>query len=179
MRKSIAKMKAASPLKPLWGGLPSFGPDGQTVEPPSATEEEKEIHAVRTRVFQFLKEVQRFVNDYETVEQKAQFEDNGLVRVARFGSYLDRYHYSKQDCMADLRSLLHLLPRHDVAAPRTGSKTLAAELKKSREAAGQTQEQAAAEITIDVKAYGEYERDERRPRKNLEKLEAYIKRHSR
>jgi DNA-binding XRE family transcriptional regulator len=170
-------MQTRHPLQPVWGGLASFIPGVGSVEPPEATEEEKEIQMLREPLSQWLRDAERFVNDRGMAAELQRFRDNGLVRVALHGGYPRRRGYAKQDCIADLHSLIALLKGMREEEHRKERSALAEQLHAAREAAGQSQETAAAEIGIDSKAYAQYERGERQPRRNRLDVMAYIGRH--
>lgn len=184
--KTITKLRSNAPLKPVWGGLPPSTKSGFASRAVvKGTAEELAIQKLREPLSSFLKDAERFVNDYGSPDQRQGFENNGLVRVAYHGGYPERGRYSKQNCLADLGSLKILvwsIPFGLDSSLRKSQQTrrsLAEKLHAARDAAEQTQEQAANEIGVDVKAFGEYERGERSPRANRKKLIGYIDRHLR
>ena len=124
--KSISGMTAQYPLKPVFGGLPRADQQSRIIdEPASYDEEERHIVALREPLSQFLKDAKRFVTDLGTARQKQRFSENTLVEVSFFNGPPGRRGYSKTDCLADLRSLQHLLEevanepaRQDVDRPQ-------------------------------------------------------------
>src|SRR5713101_2175030 len=184
--KLIEDMDTPYPLKPVLGFWPDL-PSGARPSPErlKTMEEERALYAIREPLTRFLLDTKRNVNDSGTPDQKQRFQENGLVRVAFEGGHAQRSRYVKADCLEDLRSLKALLKRIGATGglrePRiqAGRVPLAVKLQSARASAGQTQEQAADEIQIDVKAYNQYERGARVPRSgNLSRLMNYIKKHS-
>ncbi len=106
--KQIAGMGASCPLKPVWGGLPQLDSDGQ-IEPPKFTAEERQIIDLREPLAEFLVDTKRFMTDFGNPGHRQRFHENTLVDVAfRNGSPGPRG-YSRDHCLADLRSLQLLL----------------------------------------------------------------------
>ncbi|HYL92979.1 MAG TPA: helix-turn-helix transcriptional regulator [Alphaproteobacteria bacterium] len=175
---SITSMSALYPLRPVWPGLASFVPNWGIAEPPEASDEEKEIDALHEPLTQFLKDLQRFANDCGTPEEKGRFRDNGLVVVAFQGGKTERSRYAKQDCLADLGSLMALVRGMGCDEHPKSRSELATGLRAARRAAGHSQQKAAGEIDIDVKAFPQYEQGKREPRKNRAKLMTYIRKYS-
>jgi DNA-binding XRE family transcriptional regulator len=181
----VERMTAAFPLAPIWPGLAAAKADHTIGDPPAPTAEDKEIDALRGPLSEFLKDADRFVNDHGTTTQRERFRGNALVHVAFYGRHHERRRYPKADCVADLRSLGRLFG--EVGKSETSGRTakqarrgsLSERFRAAREAAGHTQEQAAAEIGIDAKALSQYERGVRTPRRNRDLLKTYISRHPR
>jgi hypothetical protein len=111
--KQIAGMGASRPLKPVWGGLPQLDSDGQ-IEPPKFTVEERQIIDLREPLAEFLVDTKRFLTDFGDLDQRQRFDENTLVGVACRNGSPGRRGYSKDHCLADLRSLQHLLQQVDV-----------------------------------------------------------------
>jgi DNA-binding XRE family transcriptional regulator len=168
--KRIDGMESDRPLQPVWPGLP---PDE-----PAPTQDEKEIAELRPHLSAWLKDVERHVNFHGTANERDAFVRNGLVQVGFHGNPAGRRSYPKADCLADLQYLIALLKQVRVLNTPTGVGELAERLAAARNFAGHTQAEAADEIGIDQKAYGEYELGRRSPHKNLEKLTRYIEHHS-
>ena len=106
--KQIAGMGASCPLKPVWGGLPQLDSDGQ-IEPPKFTAEERQIIGLREPLSEFLVDTKRFITDFGNPGHRQRFLENTLVDVAFRNGSPGRRSYSKDHCLADLRSLLLLL----------------------------------------------------------------------
>jgi DNA-binding XRE family transcriptional regulator len=159
----VTDMTSDYPLRPVFGGLPSFVSGIGRFEPTSSAEEHQ-IFALREPLTHFLKAAERHFNNCATSSERARFQENGLVKVAFQGHHAERRQYHKSDCIADLRSTIALL--RGMGAGEQGKKriSLAEQLRTTRESAGHSQEEAAGRIGIDPKAYGEYERGVRQPR---------------
>ena len=106
--KQIAGMGASCPLKPVWGGLPQLDSDGQ-IEPPKLTAEERQIIDLREPLAEFLVDTKRFMTDFGNPDYRQRFHENTLVDVAFRNGSPGRRGYSKDHCLADLRSLQLLL----------------------------------------------------------------------
>src|SRR5258707_15095306 len=89
--KTITKLRPNRPLKPVWGGLPPSTKRGFASRVVvKGTAEEVAIQKLREPLSSFLKDVERFVNDYGSTDQGERFGNNGLVQTAFHGGYSER-----------------------------------------------------------------------------------------
>jgi hypothetical protein len=135
----------------------------------------------RARVRGFLLDCRRFVNDWGDAEERGRFESNMLAELLVSGDSMAFEMYQTPLCLRDLESLATLVSRIGAvrrpAAKKAGKKSrFGSDLRRARNAYGDSQTAAGATIGTTQSEISMYETGKRKPRgPTLAACKDYIK----